>query len=253
MPYLYDHPKYYEIAFSFRNIPAEVNLFEECFNRFSLIPVKSVLELGCGNCPHMIELVKRGYQYNGLDTSKPMIEYSKQKARHSGITVNLIPGNMIDFSLKIPADFVFINLGSLYVKNTAELTKHFDSVANALKKGGLFFLDWCIQYPPLTEEGESWEIEKEGIHVKTTVSSKYINPVEQLFEENIILEVNDHGKHHTLAEKGIRRAIFPQEFLGFVNSRQDFEFIGCWNNWDLSKPLEKATKANRPITLIRRT
>ncbi len=29
MSELYDHPKYYEIAFSFRDIPAEVDLFEE--------------------------------------------------------------------------------------------------------------------------------------------------------------------------------------------------------------------------------
>ena len=35
MPELYDSPEYYEIAFSFRDIPAEVDLFEECFKRFS--------------------------------------------------------------------------------------------------------------------------------------------------------------------------------------------------------------------------
>ncbi|MCK4526646.1 class I SAM-dependent methyltransferase, partial [candidate division WOR-3 bacterium] len=69
MSNLYDNPKYYEIAFSFRDIPAEVDVFEKSFKRFSEIPVKSVLELACGNSPHMKELVKRGYQYNGLDLS----------------------------------------------------------------------------------------------------------------------------------------------------------------------------------------
>jgi hypothetical protein len=64
LPEVYDNPKYYEIAFSFRDIPAEVDVLEECFKWFSKIPVKSVLELGCGNSPHMEELVKRGYQYS---------------------------------------------------------------------------------------------------------------------------------------------------------------------------------------------
>ena len=135
MSNLYDNPKYYEIAFSFRDIPAEVVVFEECFKRFSRIPVKSVLELGCGNSPHMEELTKRGYQYNGLDLSKAMLEYSKEKASRIGVEADLIQGNMVNFSFKTLVDFVYITLGSLYTKNTSELIKHFNSVAAVLKKG----------------------------------------------------------------------------------------------------------------------
>lgn len=61
MSEVYDYPEYYEIAFSWRDIPTEVDLFEECIRRFSKIQVKSVLEIGCGNSPHMEELIKRGY------------------------------------------------------------------------------------------------------------------------------------------------------------------------------------------------
>ncbi len=251
MSNLYDNPKYYEIVFSFRDIPGEVDVFEECFKHFSLIPVKSVLELGCGNSPHMEELVKRGYQYNGLDLSKAMLEYSRQKALRIGAKVNLIHGNMIDFSLDAVVDFVYITLGSLYVRNTSELMKHFDSVSAVLKKGGLYLLDWCIQFT-LSSDKETWEIEKERIKVNTTVSGKDINPIEQTFEETIAIEVNDHGKHHIITEKNVKRAIYPQEFLCLVRSLKDFEFVGWWNNWDLSQLLEQATKIDRPITLIRR-
>lgn len=224
---LYDNPKYYEIAFSFRNITAEVDVFEECFKRFSQIPVKSVLELGCGNCPHMEELIKRGYQYSGLDINKVMLEYSRQKALRIGAEVNLIHANMVDFSLETLVDFVYIALGSLSVNNTTELATHFKSVATVLRKGGLYLLDWCIQFTPSSEKEETWEIESEGIRVKTTVSSKVINPVKQTFEETIILEVDDHGKRQTILEKDIKRAIYPQEFLCLVSSLKDFEFIGC--------------------------
>lgn len=251
---LYDNPKYYEIAFSFRNIPAEVDLFEECFKRFSEAPVESLLELGCGNCPHMEELVKRGYEYNGLDSSKAMLDYSKEKALRIGAQINLIQGDMIGFSLESEVDFVYILLGSLAIKNTSELLSHFDSVGRVLKKGGLYLLDWCIQFePPGGSEGkDSWETEQEGIRVKTTVSWKQINRVEQTFEETFSLEVNDHGNKFNLVEKGIMRAIYPQEFLCLVRSFKDFEFVGWWNNWNLTQPLEHASKIGRPITLIRR-
>jgi SAM-dependent methyltransferase len=252
---LYDEPKYYEIAFSFRDIPSEVDVFEECFRRFSNVAMKSVLELGCGNSPHIEELTKRGYKYNGLDLNKAMLDYSMQKALNIGAEVNLIQDKMAYFALDVPVDFVYINLGSLYVKNTSELTTHFDSVSSALRKGGLYLLDWCIQFnlPNLASEGgEIWEIEKEGIRVKTTVTSKYINLIEQTFEETIILEVDDHGKKFTITGKDIRRSIYPQEFLCFIHNRRDFEFVGWWNNWNLNEPLGQSMKINRPITLIRR-
>jgi SAM-dependent methyltransferase len=253
MSNLYDNPKYYEIAFSFRDIPAEVDVFEECFKRFSQIPVKLVLELGCGNSPHMEELIKRGYQYNGLDLSRAMLEYSRQKASHISADVNLIHGNMVDFSLDMLVDFVYITLGSLYVKSTSELITHFKSVTQALKKGGLYLLDWCIQYDPLKSKGDSWEIERDGIQVKTTISWKVINRVEQTFEETITLEVNNHGEKLNIVGKDIKRAIYPQEFLCFVSGLKHFEFVGWWNNWDLRQSLEQASKVDRPIILIRRT
>ncbi|MCL6613731.1 MAG: hypothetical protein K6U03_03765 [Firmicutes bacterium] len=67
MDALYKNPRYYEIAFSYRDILHEVDVLEECMRRYSLIPVENVLELGCGNSPHMEELLKRGYQYTGIE------------------------------------------------------------------------------------------------------------------------------------------------------------------------------------------
>jgi SAM-dependent methyltransferase len=251
---LYNHPKYYEIAFSFRDIPAEIDVFEECFRRFSQIPVKSVLELGCGNSPHMEELIKRGYRYSGLDLSRAMLNYSREKASRIKAEVNLIHGDMLDFSLEGKVDFVYILLGSLCAKNTPELIAHLDSVSRVLKKGGLYLLDWCIQYDPpwQVEGGSSWDMEQEGIKVKTTVSWKAINKAEQIFEETIVLEVDDHGKKLNITGRDIKRAIYPQEFLCFIANHKHFEFVGWWNNWNLQEPLEQAEKIDRPIVLVRR-
>lgn len=251
---LYDHPKYYEIAFSFRDIPAEVDLFEQCFKRFSHIPVRSVLELGCGNTPHLEEFVKRGYRYHGLDLSQAMLDYSREKASRIGGEVDLIQADMVDFSLETPVDFAFIMLGTLSVKSTAQLVTHFDCVARSLNKGGLYLLDWCVQFDPpwATEGGTSWEMERDQIKVKTHVRWELISRVEQTFKEIITLEVDDHGKAVSLIDKDVKRAVFPQEFLCFISNSKHFEFVGWWNNWDLGQSLEESDKADRPIVLIRR-
>ena len=255
MSTVYNNPLYYEIAFSFRDIPAEAALFEECFQRFSKIPVRSVLELGCGNCPHLEELHRRGYRYTGLDLNRAMLDYCREKAARIGAEANLVEGDMVDFSLPEAVDFAYIMLGSLATGNTKQLVDHFDSVANALNRGGLYLLDWCILFEPLLEAegGSSWKMERDGISVKTTVTWEPVNRVEQVFDERIKLEVNDHGHLYRIEDTEIKRAIYPQEFLFFISGRTDFEFVGWFNNWDLSQPLGPGMKISRPITIVRRT
>jgi len=252
MKHLYKSPEYYEIAFSFRNIPSEVDIFEKSIKNFSHIPVKKVLEIACGNSPHMEELINRGYEYTGIDLSREMIEYSKLKASNREGKADFFCGDMVNFKLDQYVDFAYIMLGSFYIKNTSELISHFNSVGQVLKKGGLYLLDWCVQFDPLRDKKESWEIESDGIKVKTNYSMKLLNSVEQTYEEVIILEVNDHGICETFEEKTIRRGIFPQEFLIFLSGRNDFEFAGWWNNWDLSRPLEGNEVIRRPIVIVRK-
>jgi SAM-dependent methyltransferase len=254
MSEIYDNPPYYEIAFNFRDIASEVDLFEECFRRFARIPVRSVLEIGCGNCPHMIELARRGYAYTGLDINPNMLRYSAGKAEGAAIQVDLVTGDMTAFSLDSTFDFVYILLGSLSTRNTRELDSHFDSVAGALKPGGLYLLDWCVQFEPpwSLEDASTWEMNRDKTTVTTTVSWKAVNLAEQIFEETIRFDVCDAGKVFSLEDTTIKRAVYPQEFLCLVSARKDFEFVGWWNLWDLAQPLERAEKIGRPIILVRR-
>jgi len=254
MSEVYDFPEYYEIAFSWRDIPAEVNLFEDCFRQFAKTEVKSVMEIGCGNSPHMEELIKREYSYHGFDLSDKMLEYSRNKLERSNLQASLFRANMVEFEYDAKVDFVFIMLGSLFATGTADLNSHFESVANVLNKGGLYLLDWCIQFeqPWETNAGSSWEMERDGVKVKTTVTWKPISLARQTFEETIVLDIDDHGKKISITGKDIHRAIYPQEFKCYINNHNRFEFVGWWNNWNLDKPLDFAEKIDRPIIVIRK-
>ena len=86
---LYKNPKYYEIAFNFRNIPKEVDFLESAIKKFSKIRVKKVFELASGNSPYLEEWNRREYQYYGLDLNPEMIDFVKKKAEEKNIKVNL--------------------------------------------------------------------------------------------------------------------------------------------------------------------
>ena len=255
MKAVYDEPRYYEIAFSYRDIGAEVDTFEQCFSRYAGISIKSILEIGSGNSPHLEEILKRGYAYTGLDLSQAMLEYSSQKASVLPGRATFVHADMNDFSLDRTFDFAFIMLGSLSARNTEQVLSHLRSVSTALNKGGLYLLDWCVHFAPYSERTESWTMEQDGIKVKTHYSEKLIDAVEQLVEETITLEAVDDGTVSHFSGTAVNRVIFPQEFLQLVERTGEFEFVGWWNNWDLEIPLSEIKdpkNISRPIALLRR-
>ncbi|MFN2185501.1 MAG: class I SAM-dependent methyltransferase [Anaerolineae bacterium] len=248
----YSNPKYYEIAFSFRDIAAEVDVLEQAIEQFSQIPVATVLELGCGPAPHLTELARRGYRYIGLDLSNAMLEFAQSRASTVNASAKYVLADMMDFRLDDQVDFAYLLLGSLEARSTAELGSHFDCVGRALKAGGLYFLDWCVVFAPSKERTESWEMIQGEVIVKTTVQQHLIDPVEQLVEESVTLEVEDQGAKKVFQSMYVVRQIYPQEFLLFSAARSDFEFVGWWNNWDMTQPLDGKQEISRPVTILRK-
>lgn len=251
---LYDEPYYYEIAFSFRDVPAEVDVMEACIHRYSRIPARRVLEMACGPAPHMPEWVRRGYQYVGLDLNPLMLDYARQRAAGPGRSATWIQADMNDFALEEPVDFACVLLGSLFVESTAELLQHLTCVARALRPGGLYLLEWCIQFNWDDPGGdERWSIEREGLRVD--VHFEAAGPVDhaaQLRPERLVVEVEEGDRRLRLESLEVNRSIFPQEFLLLLEKSARFEWVGWWNHWDLNTPIEQASTIDRPIVLIRR-
>ena len=62
-------------------------------------------------------------------------------------------------------------------------SSHFKSVAHVLEPGGLYMLDWCVQFgqtPAFSEDGQSWIVENNGVKVEVNVKLRDINPAEQM-------------------------------------------------------------------------
>jgi SAM-dependent methyltransferase len=258
MKRIYDNPLYYEVAFSFRDISQEVDTMERCIKLFSLIPVRRMLELGCGPAPHIIELTGRGYEYLGIDLNPKMLDFAESKATRAGLSATLLNQDMVRFELEEQVDFAFVLLGSLFASNTAELISHFESTAAALRPGGIYLLDWCVQFDKMLEGSDSWVIERDNIRTETFCSTRYVDPVGQTMEEILRIEVDDQGNKLELEDKRMRRVIYPQEFKLLIEKKGCFEFIGWWNNWNLDDSILEGEsyvserKIERPITVIRR-
>ena len=250
---LYDFPGYYDIAFSFRDISREAQLFDECFTRYSKVHVKRVLELGSGTSPHLEEWRKKGIEYVGIDTNQTMLSYGWEKARNLRMNATFIKADMRNFLLERNVDFAYTMLGSLFVQTTSDIRSHFRSVASALNSGGLYFLDWCVNFHwGQPSRSSRWTITKDKVRVRVKFASEVMDLASQMVKNTLIADVNDDGKRLQLESVDVVRTIFPQEFIALAEEFDKFEFLGWWNHWDLQEPVEKATRISRPIVLLRR-
>jgi SAM-dependent methyltransferase len=249
---MYDNPFYYDVAFSFRDISKEVDFFEKCIKSFSKIEVKKVLDVGCGPCPYIVELAKRGYAFTGLDYSKSMLEYSLENAGKVGIKIGTIHADMRSFRIKEHFDFAFCMLGSVVVESNEDFFSHLDSVAACIKSGGLYLIDAFVQFDWTRLGSESWTVIKNGLIVNVAWSTSAVNYVEQKVTNRLVVEAMEDGKSRVFKTEKMSKIVFPQEFLELVKKNGTFEFLGWYNNFDLAQPLEKATRFNRPMTVLRR-
>jgi len=249
---IYDHALACDVAFSFRDFRREVDGMEACMRGMSRMPVRTVLDIGCGTAPHLPELARRGYAYTGLDSSPAMLEFGRRRAAALGLKAELIEGDLLRFSVPAPFDFAFIAMNSLYVRSLEDVAHHLAAVAAALRPGGLYLLDWCIQNVPLQSGEHVWEAARDGVRVRAAVTWTNVDEPARLFDETVLLEMETRGRVEEISGTCRRRAIYPEEFLALVRASGTFEVAGWWNDWDFSRPLDRLGTTTRPLVAIRR-
>jgi len=256
---VYAEPLYYEVAFSFFNPKMQVDCFEEIIKRFSRLRVKRFLDIACGPSLQLREIARRGCEAVGLDKSEEMLQYLRRKAQEEGLKIETIQADMTNFRLDKKADFAFIMMGSLAFKSNDDMLKHLNAVAASLKSGGLYFIqnfgvNWKVDWTKA--QMQSWEMERDGIKVKTTYETIVKNTINQIITEKITLEVDDHGRKGVFTHEEDIKLVFPQEFKILIRINKKFEFLGWWkgsvDEWYLDQPLEKAEDSNINMILLRR-
>lgn len=220
----YRQPLYYEIAFSFFDVPKQADLVERFVRLHGRRTVRTILDVACGPSLQLREFTRRGYACIGLDLSRTMLTYLKTREPR----IETVRGDFVRFALPGKVDLAFIMMGSLMVRSNTALLSHLDSMAGAIHRGGLYLienahLDW-VDFE--TGEAEQWTTSRDGIEVKATYDTELAAPLEQLYREWLLLEINDHGKIAAYRDERLVKAIFPQEFKSLVALHGKFDFVG---------------------------
>ncbi|MFI4875416.1 MAG: class I SAM-dependent methyltransferase [Blastopirellula sp. JB062] len=140
----YDYPQYWDLAFRDETL-FEADFVEAAAERYAHVPLKRVLEPGCGGGRLMVELADRGYDVVGFDLSQAAVRYVRGRLRRRGFKGEVFRGDMTDFTLERPVDCVvnFVNTFRHLTTEEAAL-RHLRTVAAALRPGGVFLLGFHL-------------------------------------------------------------------------------------------------------------
>ncbi|MGB9671726.1 MAG: hypothetical protein ACPL0C_05565 [Candidatus Bathyarchaeales archaeon] len=172
------------------------------------------------------------------------------------VKIETVQADMRNFILRKKVDFAFIMMGSFSFKSNEELLNHLHSMAYSFKKGALYLIqNMAVDWTKNVEQ--SWTMERNGIKVRVTYTTRLKDILNQIYIEKIAMEVDDHGKQLKLEGEENLKFVFPQEFKALVKLDGKFEFLGWWegteSTWHIEKPLEKAEKlTNINMALLRR-
>ncbi len=245
----YSAPRYYEIAFDM-NRKREVDFLVHCFERYARRTVNTVVDIACGTGPHLTRLAERGYRMSGLDLSPENIEFLRERAARRGLAVTLHEGDMTGFRLPHPVDAAICMQDSQgHLLTNEAILAHLRCVRRALKTGGLYVFDryMCSSW---TEPARrwSWTRRRGKATVRATFEAlKDVNPVTQIFSEDMELEVHENGTRRVYRQRHHSRMVFPQELRTLVDLAGGFELVDWFYGF---KPHLRLEKAHHPLLMV---
>ena len=242
---LYQHPEYYDCAFAWRDVGAEVAVMRAAWQRFGHGRLRRMMELACGTAPHAPAVRAAGIDFIGIDLAPAMLAAARRRSPQA---------KLICADLHAPAvadgavDMACTLLGSLYVSSLAALDHHLAHIADLVRPGGLWLLDWCLLFDDPDEHYDDWQAD--GPDGPATIRYQSASTGQPGMQRETLTVTSATGTTYQACTESL--ALRAELVLPLIACHPRWTLLGNWNHWDLDRPLG-SEPADRPITLLART
>jgi SAM-dependent methyltransferase len=258
---MYRKPYLYDVAFGFRDIPAECKGLLTLAARYGVRHPRAVIELACGPAHHLRELVRMGLSCLGLDINREMLRYARELCRREHVVVTLRRADMRRFEVGQRFDLALCLFDSF-----AQCVTNKDAIETlrrmgaALRRRGLAFIE-CTHPADYFGKGRSrtserWTEGRGDVSVSARFSLTKLNPIEETFIASLAIEPkrrNGKGSRRTrLVMRWPQRMWLRGSIEHVVAQSGLFEILGWYGDIDPISPLDMGAQAWRMIVVLRR-
>ncbi|MFD0690552.1 class I SAM-dependent methyltransferase [Actinomadura fibrosa] len=218
---IYDDPWAYELACSFRDVPAEVDVLLGWCARHrpsAAGPVRTALELAAGPAEHARELAARGLAATALDLNPAMCAYAARAAKEAGVLLEVVQDDMTRFDLGRRFDLVITMLDSTsHLMTLDAFVAHLDRVAAHLAPGGLYVVEMSHPRDRLGDDpsvSTGWTVERDGVQatVRWGEPADRLDPVTQIADDHVTMTITEDGGDGRDGATRVIRDVVPYRF-----------------------------------------
>lgn len=205
----------------------------------------SFLDVACGTGRHVKELVQRGYQVAGVDTSRKLINI----ARKSTPEANFILADMRSFRVDASFDCIYSFWDSYTYLSRAEDMKAFaDQCSAHLRRGGILVLDSKNHYirPDVNVEHRVFNTGDLQIDMLIRRESHLSDKVYEAIFTNIIQDTKT-GEAHVVVDQTLARIYTVADLERLL---QGFRLVNSYGNFNGSAFAIKSSE--RLITVFQK-
>lgn len=254
---IYGDPEAYQLAFSYRDFPVEVDAVLSYLRKRGADATR-VLELAAGPADHALEFARRGTPATALDLSAEMVEFATSRAASHRLPLTAVRADMTEFDMADEFDLALLMLDSAaHIHDLDAFVGNLRSVGRALRDGGRYILEMThpaefFGAPSRTDA--TWNIRKGTLSVDVAWSpAGPLDPVTQLQLYTAAITIDDGPRRvKTISETVPQRCWTATEFDAVVRLSGCFEIEGRFGALDLQTPFDHGTDSWRMVSVLRR-
>lgn len=139
---IYSDPQLYDAAHEWKT--NDIEFITNCALEYG----GPILEMASGTGRLAVPLIKRGFNYTGVELSEPFVEFTKKKLTPIKSDHDIVQGDMKNIDLKKKYKFIFIGFNSIcHLLTNKDVSRFFNCVYAHLLDGGLFLIDTFVPNP----------------------------------------------------------------------------------------------------------
>lgn len=222
----------------------ELKFLESIFRADSNHPVKEVLDVACGNGPHVVGLAQRGYCCTGLDFTPERVQMAKARAERKGVSVRLLQGDATKLRYRNQFDAVLALYLLFLLPNDEDILSCLQGIYRALRPGGILI---CNIGNPFYEGKSWWSLKTiwhgSGVLRRHARGIKYMSvdrvqdydPIRGVawWEEVSVVEAPDGV--HVFRDRERLRLLTYWDMMNYLQAA-GFKEIKCYPDWEIKPP-----------------